>query len=102
MKKNPLLFKAVRRLPAFGALAAGAILVHGCTRAEAEPQPDPAEVQRFLAEVEAEHQRLKGEADAKKGHEKRLRNLLEGAATRAPSDASINKIERVVVGNLAG
>lgn len=81
-------------------MIAGAVLLHSCGDAEPEPQADPAEVQRFLAQIEAEHQSAEGEADRKKGYEKRLRNLVEGAAIRSPSEASINKIETVVAGSL--
>jgi hypothetical protein len=97
MNKNRRLPKAIRRLPLAGAAAAAVFLLHSCGRAEAGPQPDPAEVQRFLARMDAE-QFAAGEAQRKKGHEKRIKNLVEGAMTRAPSDSVINKLETVVVG----
>ena len=85
-----------------GSLLTGALLIQSCGDSPPEPRPDPAEVQKFLTELDERYQQLDGEAERKAGHEKRLRNLVEGAATRSPSEASINKIETAVVSGLAG
>lgn len=76
--------------------------MQSCGDSRPEPRPDPAEVQRFLTQLDARYQTLDGEAERKAGHEKRIRNLIEGAATRAPSEAAINKIETAVVSGLSG
>lgn len=100
MMKKRRLSKAIRRLPLAGAIAGLGFLLHSCTEAEAEPQPDPKAVQRFLAQMEADEQLISGEARKKKGYEKRIRSLVESAAVRAPSDASLNRLETAVAGAL--
>lgn len=101
MTGKAFLRKAIRKLPLAAAAAGATLILHGCGEAEADPKADPAEVQRYLAQIEADERLIAGEAKRKEGHEKRLRQMVEGAATRAPSDASINRIETVVAGNLA-
>ena len=76
------------------------LALHACGRAEAEPQADPAQVQAYLAQIEAEERLITGEAKRKQAHERTIRNFVEGAATRAPSDAAINRLETVVAANL--
>jgi len=90
--------KAIRKLPLAGAVAGLALMLHSCGEAEAEPQPDPAEVQRFLAEIEADEQLISGEAKRKPGHEKRILNIVQGATVRTPSDASINRLGSTLAG----
>lgn len=101
MKKRRL-SKAIRQLPLAGLVLAATLLVQSCGNSAPETEPDPKEVQRFLTQLDERYQQLQGEAERKAGHEKRLRNLIEGAATRAPSEAAINKIETAVVSGLSG
>lgn len=84
------------------ALVAGttALTLHACGTAEAEPRADPAKVQAYLEQVEAEERLIAGEAERKEAHERTIRNMVEGAAVRAPSEAAINRLETVVIGTL--
>ena len=100
MRKKPRLYKAMRKLPLILAAGAGAITLHACSRAEAEPTPDPAQVQAYLSQIEAEEALISGEAKPKQAQERTIRNLVEGAVVRAPSDAAINRLETVVVRKL--
>ncbi|HEY0625156.1 MAG TPA: hypothetical protein VGD10_00325 [Allosphingosinicella sp.] len=97
MKKKLPVRKALSQLALIGAAAGAAIMVQGNTRAEAEPQPHPEEVQQFLVELEAREAAL-GEAKREKGHEKRLMRVVEDAAIRTPSEAAINRIESALAG----
>lgn len=74
--------------------------LHACSRAEAEPQADPAQVEAYLSQIEAEEALISGEAKPKRAQERTIRNLVEGAVTRAPSDAAINRLETVVIRKL--
>ena len=89
--------KALGRLSLIGAAVGVAALAHGNGQAEPEPRPSPEQVQRFLDRLEA---RQIEEADREKGYEKRLLNVVEGAATRSPPVAMINRIEKSVVSRL--
>ncbi len=100
MRKQLRLSRTLRRLPLVAAAATTAFALHACGRAEAEPQADPVQVQAYLDKVEAEQQLLAGEARATNPKDRTIRNLVEGAATRAPSEAAINRLETVVVGKL--
>ena len=80
-----------------GAAAGVGALASANGRTEPEPQPDPAEVRLFLDRLEAQHVQ---EAERKKGHEKRLLNLVEDAATRTLSDSTINRVEKSVAARL--
>jgi hypothetical protein len=97
MRKR-LFRKAIRKLPLAGVVAGAALMLYSCGQAEADPQADPAEVQRYLDQIEADQRLISGEAKPKAGHEKRIKNLVEGAVTRAPSDAALNRLEAAVAG----
>ncbi|MBA3676727.1 MAG: hypothetical protein H0W74_04910 [Sphingosinicella sp.] len=99
MTRKAFFRKAIRKLPLVVAMSGAALALYSCGEAEAEPKADPAQVQLYLEQIDADERLISGEAKRKEGHEKRIRQLVEGAATRAPSDASINKIETVVAGN---
>ena len=86
----------LRRLPLVVAAGTTAIALHACGRAEAEPQADPVQVQAYLDQVEAEERLISGEGQPKRAKVKAIRNLVEGAAVRAPSEAAINRIESSV------
>ena len=95
MKRRRVIRKA-RKPVAFGILlSASALMLHTRGGAEAAPQPDPAEVQRFLIQLE-EEQAVQQTAAANSNRGKRLHNLVESAATRAPSAAMISQLEDVV------
>lgn len=81
------------------AAAGAALMLHSCGKAEAEQKADPVVVQHYLEQLQADEQMISGEKP-KAGHKKRIKSLVEGAATRAPSDATLNKLETVVAGNL--
>lgn len=83
-------------------LGAG-VMLHSCGEAEAEPQADPTEVQRFLSNLESAHLDspvAEDDDQTRDGGERSIRNFVEGAATRAPSNSTINRLETVVVGRL--
>jgi hypothetical protein len=92
--------RALRRLPLMIAAGGAALTLHACTRAEAEPQADPAQVQAYLAQMEAEERLITGEAKPKQTQQRAIHNLVEGAAVRAPSEAAINRLEKVVATKL--
>lgn len=93
------LSKAIRGLPLALAATAAVFAVSTGGKAEAEPQADPQAVQLYLAQLEASQAALDPGAEEKRpGADKNLHKFVEGAATRAPSDAFINRIENVVVG----
>jgi uncharacterized protein (DUF849 family) len=96
MTRKAFLRKTLRKLPLAMAAAGAAFALHSCGKAEAEPKADPAVVQQYLEQIEADERMIAGEAKRKEGHEKRIKQLVEGAATRTPSDASLNKIETVL------
>ncbi len=100
MRKKLRLSRTLRRLPLVAAAATTALALHACGRAEAEPQADPVQVQAFLDQVEAEQRLIAGEARARSPADKTIRNLVEGATVRAPSEAAINRLETAVVGKL--
>ena len=77
-----------------------ALTLHACTRAEAEPQADPVQVQAYLEQLEAEERLISGEAKPKQAQDRTVRNLFESATVRAPSEAAINKLETVVAAKL--
>lgn len=94
---------AKKRLKIAGALIGAGLMLHSCGDTRAEPRADPEEVRSFLTQMEASHRAssIDGEeGEARDGSGKRLRNFVEGAATRAPSDATVNRIETVVAGRL--
>ena len=90
----------LRQLPLAVAAGAAAIALHACGRAEAEPQADPVQVQAYLDRVQAEQELASGEARAQKPAEKTIINMVQGAAVRAPSEASINRLETAVAARL--
>jgi hypothetical protein len=100
MRKKLRLSRVLRRLPLVIAAGTTALALHACGRAEAEPQADPVQVQAYLDQIEAEERLISGEARAKKPAEKTIINMVQGAAVRAPSEASINGIESAVAGRL--
>ncbi len=71
---------------------------------EEPAQADPVEVQRFLTQLEAEQlamtmpARDKASGERSGGTTKRIKNIVESAAKRAPSTGMLNKIETAVVG----
>jgi hypothetical protein len=97
MTRKAFLRKTRRRLPLAVAAAGAALMLHSCGKAEAEQKADPVAVQRYLDQIEADEQMILGEKK-KAGPEKRIKSLVEGAATRAPSEATLNKLETVVSG----
>lgn len=99
MKKRRL-SRTMRKLPLPILAGATALALHACGRAEAEPKADPAQVKAYLEQVEAEERLITGEAKPKQASERTIRNLVEGAAVRAPSEAAINRLETVVVAKL--
>jgi hypothetical protein len=96
MTKKLRFSRMLRRLPLAIAAGATALALHACGRAEAEPQADPAQVQAYLDQVEAEERLISGDSKPKRPQAKAIRNLVEGAAVRAPSEAAINRIESAV------
>jgi hypothetical protein len=103
MSKRRRLPKALRRLPIVTAIAGSAALFYTVNTAEAEVPPDPAAVQRFLQTLEAREAAPIAKDDARKtGSGKRLRQMVESAAVRAPSTPVINKLETVVSRRLEG
>lgn len=96
MKRKRHLVRNLTRLPVILAAAGSAVMLHACGRAEAEPKPDPAEVQLFLAELEQREAAAGAEAGRKAGEAKRIRNIVEGAAKRAPSESMVNRLETMV------
>lgn len=100
MKRKSRLVRSLIRLPVLAAVAGSAILLHGGSRAEAEPKPDPAAVQNFLAELDRREAAAGAEADRKAGESRRIRNIVEGAAKRAPSEPMVNRIEKMVSARL--
>ncbi|HEX8215685.1 MAG TPA: hypothetical protein VF582_09490 [Allosphingosinicella sp.] len=97
MKKKLRLSRTLRQVPLVIAAGATAFALHACGRAEAEPQADPVQVQAYLDQVEAEERLISGEDKLKRAQGKAIRNLVEGAAVRAPSEAAINRLESAVV-----
>jgi hypothetical protein len=97
MKKLHL-SRVMRRLPLIIVAGGTALSLHACTRAEAEPQADPAHVRAYLEQLEAEDRLITGEARPKQARDRTIRNLVEGATVRAPSEASINRLETAVIG----
>lgn len=91
---------AKTRLKLAGALVGAGLMLHSCGEAEAEPKADPREVQLFLSQMENGERASVAEEEAQDGDGKRLRNIVQDAATRAPSDAMVNRIETVVAGRL--
>ena len=89
MTKKRRLSRTLRRLPLAIVAGTTAIALHACGRAEAEPQADPVQVQAYLDRVEAEQLLISGEARATKPADKTIRNLVESAAVRAPSDSCL-------------
>lgn len=100
MKRKGRLARSLTRIPILLGVAGSAILLHGGSRAEAEPQPNPAVVQNFLAELERREAAAGGEADRKAGETRRIRNIVEGAAKRAPSEPMVNRIEKMMSARL--
>ncbi len=100
MRKKRPLSRTLRRLPLVAAAATTVFALHACGRAEAEPQADPVAVQAYLDQVEAEQRLVAGEARATNPADKTIRNLVESATVRAPSEASINRLETAVAGRL--
>ena len=100
MRKKLRLSRMLRRLPLLLAAGTTALALHACGRAEAEPQPDPAQVQAYLDQVEAEERLVASGAKQGQVKAKTIRNLVESAAIRAPSDPAINRLEKAVAGNL--
>lgn len=89
--------------------ATGALMVmFAAGGGETETHADPAEVERFLAELEARQ----GHADAPDATahksardsraDERVRDIVETTAKRAPSPAMLNRLEDVAVSRLAG
>ena len=99
MRKKLRLSRSLRHLPLVIAAGAGALVLHACGKAEAEPKADPAEVQAYLKQLEAEERLIVGDPKPKKPS-KTIVNLVQGAAVRAPSEASLNRIETAVAANL--
>lgn len=100
MRKKLRISRTLRGLPLVAAAATAAFALHAGGRAEAEPQADPVAVQAYLDQIDAEQRLISGEAQATNPADKTIRNLVEGAAVRAPSDASINRLETAVAGRL--
>lgn len=89
----------IRAVPLFAAACSAVFALDAFGRAEAEPQPDPREVQAYLAKIDSDAAAAERARDHRKASaEKRIRNFVEGAATRAPSDALLNRIETAVAG----
>lgn len=99
MRKKPRLSSLLRRLPLALAAGGAALALHACGRAEAEPRADPAQVQAYLDRLDEESQLAAGEAAPKKPS-RTIVNLVQGAAVRAPSEASLNRIETAVAARL--
>lgn len=102
MKRLRLSRYAKKRLTIAGTLLGVGLMLHSCGEEEPVPEADPAAVQRFLAQLEASETVAGVDAEEKEkdGSEKRIINLVEDAAERAPSEATINRIETVVAGRL--
>jgi hypothetical protein len=67
----------------------------------AEAAPDPAAVQRYLAELEAaQPSGPAGDDERKSGRGENIRKMVEGAAVRAPSGSVINGIEAALAEKL--
>lgn len=98
--KTTGLTKFLYKIPLVAAAFGCTALLYGGNTAEAEPRPDPVQVQRFLASLEAE-QPLETRKP-KGGEVKRIQQLVETGAVRAPSVPVINKLETVVARRLEG
>lgn len=85
------------------AVASASALVSLLTFGEepAQAAPDPAAVQRYLADLEAS-QPIGDDADEQKksGRGESIRKVVEGAAVRAPSGSVINGIEAALAEKL--
>lgn len=102
MKRLRLSRYAKTRLKLAGILLGGALALHSCGDTEPVPTADPAEVERFLATMEASQPAFAaGDQDERDGDGKQLRNFVEGAAVRAPSVATVDRIETVVARRLS-
>lgn len=101
MRRKVFLRKAIKRVWLAGTAVGAAFALHACTDVEAQPRPDPAEVQRFLDQLEATGGFASGEAQRKDGSARSIRRLVEGAAVRAPSTPTINRLETVVASRLS-
>lgn len=99
MRKRAHLSRTLRQLPLVVVAGASALALHACGRAEAEPQADPAQVQAYLDQLQAEERLITGEAKPNK-QGRTIVNMVQGAAVRAPSEASINRIETAVAARL--
>ena len=97
MRKKLRIRKVLGRFALIGAAVGVGAIANASGQAEADPKPDPAEVTLFLDRLERGPAE---EAERRKGYEKRLLNVVEDAANRAPSDAMINRIEKSVIGKL--
>jgi hypothetical protein len=96
MRSKVRLSRLLRKLPLLMAAGTTALALHACGRAEAEPQADPVQVQAYLDQVDREERLISGEKKSERPQGKAIRNLVEGAAVRAPSEAAINRIESAV------
>lgn len=97
MKKKRRLYKAIRKAPFMLALGAAGFAFHSAQRVEAEPQPDPQEVVAYLDQLEQTNAAARAKDHRDAAAKKRIRNIVESAAVRAPSDAMLNRIENTVV-----
>lgn len=103
--KNVRLFRTL----GFGGLAA-CLLLLACAQPDPAGEADPAEVQRFLAKLDAEEQARKDvkvsdarvrEEERKDASRERLDKFIEGASKRSYSPAVVNQVEETVVAKLA-